>query len=107
MARTGIVITFDLHDVPNSQKSRIYSNIKRDLAGLALNKFIIKTDGTAVGLPRNTFVGILEGRLFERDAGQVRDVARTRVKEIVLRHHSSATIFVFVGKSWAWGRSKL
>lgn len=107
MARTGIVITFDLHDVPATRKSKIYSKIREDLAGLSLNKFIIKADGTEVGLPRNTFVGILEGRLFERDAKHIQNVARTKVKKIIERQHHSATIFVFVGKSWSWGKAKV
>jgi len=107
MARTGIVITFDLHDVPNEGKSRVYSNIKKDLAKLELKKHVVKRDGKQVGLPRNTFVGILEGPISEREASHVRDRARTKVKEIIRRHHEDATIFVFVGKSWAWGRSKI
>ena len=107
MGRTAIIVTFDLHDVPNEDKYRVYTRIKKDLAKLRLNKFIVKEDGNETSLPHNTFVGILEGSLFKREVATIRDRAKQKIKAIIERHHQRATIFVFVGKNWAWSRPKL
>ena len=109
MSRVAIVVAFDLHGVKNSKKFATYSNIKADLAKLKLNKHVVsQKSGKTTQLPANTFVGILSGApILEKNAGRIRDAARRKVRKIIKKHHPHATIFVFVGKKWAWGKSSI
>lgn len=103
----AIVVTFDLHGVRRSERWRTYSRIKRTLAVLQINKFVVTKDGRESKLPANTFVGIFRGPLSENASPYIRDITRRKVVSVVRRYHKNATVFVFIGKKWAWGKRRI
>ena len=102
--RIDVIVSFDLHRKGEDVSDSIYRKIKTDLAAIKVEKIAATRDGRVVRLPANTFVGILSGELAEERSRNVRDVVRKKVVSIVKKHHKRATVFVFVGKKWAWTR---
>ncbi|MBL8522725.1 MAG: hypothetical protein JNN20_03450 [Betaproteobacteria bacterium] len=103
----AVVVSFDLHKKSYPVPKTVYNRIKADLARIKVEKFVLNRDKDVVKLPANTFVGILSGPLSKRKSATIRDAVREEVAEIIAAHHKRATIFVFVGKKWAWGKKSL
>lgn len=108
MSKVAITVTFDLHYVKPQNRRRVYTQIRDDLASAKMRKYIIRKSGSQLKLPANTFVGFFSGPTVDgMTSAQIRTVIMTRVKRIIESHHRSATIFVFVGRQWAWGKGRV
>lgn len=108
MAKVAITITFDLHNVKPTRRYAVYSGVKKGLAAMKMNKYVISSSGNQTNLPSNTFVGFLRGPNVARmSVGNIRLVVMKKVKTLIAQHHKPATVFVVVGRNWAWGRGRV
>jgi len=97
-----VLVTFDLH----SAKSQKYAMVKRELAKIEFNKYVVGRKKTPTQLPHNTYVAVFDNDDFEKSAELTKFVVR-EVRRIFREAAIVGVFFVSAGRGWAWRRGSV
>ncbi|MBV8969134.1 MAG: hypothetical protein JO331_08745 [Verrucomicrobia bacterium] len=94
-----VTVSFDLPDVPASDRAVIYGDVYAALATIGFLRTSQARDGTVITLPESTAMGQFTGSAAGNLVDQVGKLVLKTFKSMNLK----STVLITAGEHWAWG----